>query len=117
MSAAPNSSSALPFDPTDPVALTQALVRCPSVTPATGDVFTVLEGMLKPLGFTVDRFWPERRRTDRWKTCWHGGQPDLAGILPLPGIWTWFRRAMAGRAILSGQRYAATCFTGAAPST
>src|SRR3546814_12344466 len=31
-------------------------LACPSVTPATGEVFAVLEAMLKPLGFTVDRF-------------------------------------------------------------
>jgi len=40
----------------DAVALAKRLIACPSVTPATGDVFTVLEEMLTPLGFTVDRF-------------------------------------------------------------
>jgi succinyl-diaminopimelate desuccinylase len=38
------------------VALAQRLMACPSVTPATGEVFTALEAMLAPLGFTVDRF-------------------------------------------------------------
>lgn len=40
----------------DVVALAQRLLACPSVTPATGEVFAVLEGMLVPRGFTVDRF-------------------------------------------------------------
>lgn len=40
----------------DVVALAQQLLACPSVTPATGEVFTALEAMLLPLGFTVDRF-------------------------------------------------------------
>lgn len=41
---------------TDPLALAEALIACPSVTPATGAVFDCLEGMLAPLGFTVERF-------------------------------------------------------------
>jgi succinyl-diaminopimelate desuccinylase len=40
----------------DPIALTQRLLAAPSVTPATGEVFATMEAMLKPLGFTVDRF-------------------------------------------------------------
>jgi succinyl-diaminopimelate desuccinylase len=40
----------------DPVALASRLIACPSVTPATGDVFLALEEMLLPLGFDVDRF-------------------------------------------------------------
>jgi succinyl-diaminopimelate desuccinylase len=40
----------------DPVALTQALIAAPSITPATGTVFDVLEAALVPLGFTVERF-------------------------------------------------------------
>ncbi len=40
----------------DPVALAQALIACPSVTPATGRVFDVLEAALIPLGFAVHRF-------------------------------------------------------------
>jgi len=34
----------------------QRLIACESVTPATGGVFDVLEDMLAPLGFTVERF-------------------------------------------------------------
>ena len=40
----------------DPVTLAQALIAAPSITPATGAVFDVLEAALAPLGFTVERF-------------------------------------------------------------
>ncbi len=40
----------------DPVALTEALIAAPSVTPATGAVFDVLEQAILPLGFHVERF-------------------------------------------------------------
>jgi len=40
----------------DPIALASALINCPSVTPARGAVFDVLENALQPLGFTVHRF-------------------------------------------------------------
>ena len=35
----------------DPVALTQALIRCPSVTPLEGGALALLEQTLTPLGF------------------------------------------------------------------
>ncbi len=41
---------------TDAIALATALMAAPSVTPATGAVFDVLEAALLPLGFEVDRF-------------------------------------------------------------
>jgi len=47
-------TDALPL--TDPAALAEALIACPSVTPATAAVFDALEAMLTPLGFTVERF-------------------------------------------------------------
>jgi len=40
----------------DPVALAAELIRIPSVTPARGEVFDLLEGALAPLGFTVHRW-------------------------------------------------------------
>ena len=40
----------------DPVDLAARLIACPSVTPARGAVFDVLEAALTPLGFTVHRF-------------------------------------------------------------
>lgn len=39
----------------DPVALTQALIRCPSVTPDEGGALTLLEAALKPAGFDCHR--------------------------------------------------------------
>src|SRR5438445_5311094 len=40
----------------DPIALAKALINCPSVTPARGEVFDILESALQPLGFTVHRW-------------------------------------------------------------
>src|SRR5689334_16906652 len=40
----------------NPVELAQALIRCPSITPARGEVFDVLENALRPLGFSVHRW-------------------------------------------------------------
>jgi succinyl-diaminopimelate desuccinylase len=40
----------------DPVALASELIRCPSVTPASGEVFDKLEAALSSLGFTVHRW-------------------------------------------------------------
>lgn len=46
----------MPSDlPTDAVTLTQALIRCPSVTPAEGGALTLLEDVLTDLGFTCHR--------------------------------------------------------------
>src|ERR1700749_2827378 len=42
--------------PIDAVELASALIRCPSVTPARGEVFDILEQSLKPLGFDVHRW-------------------------------------------------------------
>jgi succinyl-diaminopimelate desuccinylase len=41
---------------TDAVELAKALVACPSLTPARGEVFDRLEEALRPLGFAVHRF-------------------------------------------------------------
>ncbi|MEA3079058.1 MAG: succinyl-diaminopimelate desuccinylase [Sphingomonadales bacterium] len=40
----------------DPVAFASELIRCPSVTPASGEVFDRLEAALVSLGFTVHRW-------------------------------------------------------------
>jgi succinyl-diaminopimelate desuccinylase len=50
--------SSLPDDPAfpaDPVALLQALIRCPSVTPDEGGALALLESVLRPAGFSVER--------------------------------------------------------------
>lgn len=43
----------LSFDPRDPVALTQALIRCPSVTPVEGGALTLLADILGANGFAT----------------------------------------------------------------
>ena len=40
----------------DPIALAQRLINCPSITPASGEVFDVIDDALRSLGFTVHRF-------------------------------------------------------------
>ena len=47
----------------DALALTQALIRCPSVTPADAGALGVLEGALKPLGFACYRLRFEQKGT------------------------------------------------------
>jgi succinyl-diaminopimelate desuccinylase len=42
--------------PLDPIALARELIKCPSVTPASGEVFDLLGGALERLGFTVHRW-------------------------------------------------------------
>ncbi|MEQ1495807.1 MAG: succinyl-diaminopimelate desuccinylase [Novosphingobium sp.] len=42
--------------PSKVLPLAEALIACPSVTPAAGLVFDCLEGQLRPLGFAVHRF-------------------------------------------------------------
>lgn len=43
------------FDPTDPVSLTQALVRCESVTPHEGGALVLLQNILESKGFACHR--------------------------------------------------------------
>src|SRR5205085_12635785 len=40
----------------DPIALARQLINCPSVTPASGEVFDVLGGALQELGFGINRW-------------------------------------------------------------
>ena len=44
-----------PTQPTDPVALTAELVRCPSVTPEEGGALTLLQDVLRAAGFECTR--------------------------------------------------------------
>ena len=43
------------MSPPDPIALSQALIRCPSVTPADAGALGMLEAALTPLGFACHR--------------------------------------------------------------
>jgi succinyl-diaminopimelate desuccinylase len=43
------------LNPTDPVDLTQALIRCESVTPHEGGALTLLQNILEPAGFECHR--------------------------------------------------------------
>jgi len=59
----------MPTDLADPVELARALIRCKSVTPAEGGAQTLLEGVLKPLGFTCHRL-----------TMREPGTPDIENL-------------------------------------
>jgi succinyl-diaminopimelate desuccinylase len=48
----------------DPIALTQGLLRCPSVTPAEGGALAFIESVLKGAGFAVHRVTFEEPGTD-----------------------------------------------------
>lgn len=43
------------IDPTDPIAVTQALIHCESVTPHEGGALTLLQNLLEPAGFECHR--------------------------------------------------------------
>jgi succinyl-diaminopimelate desuccinylase len=61
--------TAMPFDATDPVAITQALIRCESVTPHEGGALTLLADVLRPAGFDCHRM-----------TMTHDGTPDVENL-------------------------------------
>jgi succinyl-diaminopimelate desuccinylase len=64
-------SRSTPSSPTgtDPLALAQALIRCPSVTPAEGGALGVLESVLSAAGFSVNRM-----------TFSEAGTPDVENL-------------------------------------
>jgi succinyl-diaminopimelate desuccinylase len=65
---------------TDPVALTQALVRCPSVTPIEGGALTLLESVLRPAGFSCHRMTmrePGTPDVENLYARFGRGQPNL----------------------------------------
>jgi len=66
--------------PIDPVAFAAELIRCPSVTPARGPVFDLLENALKPLGFIVHRWVmgePPDGPTENMVAIREGGAPHF----------------------------------------
>ncbi len=71
-------SSAL--DSTDPVAVAQALIRCPSVTPAEGGALDVLENILTSLGFSCTRLpftEDDTPDVDNLYAEWGNGKPHF----------------------------------------
>ena len=58
-----------PAAPPSVTAILQALLRCPSITPAEGGALDVLQGLLEPAGFTVHR--------QRFSEA---GQPDVDNL-------------------------------------
>ena len=97
---------------TDPVALTQALIRCPSVTPDEGGALTLLEAMLKPVGFECHRLMMTEPGTPdvgnlyaRWGTT--GPNLCFAGhtdVVP-PGDASRWAHPPFGAVIAGGQIY------------
>lgn len=59
----------LGFDPEDPVALTQALIRCESITPVEGGALTLIETVLEARGFVCHRM-----------TMREAGTPDVENL-------------------------------------
>lgn len=59
----------MPLDPTDPVELSRALIRCPSVTPHEAGALTLLEDVLRPAGFECHRL-----------TMTEAGTPDVENL-------------------------------------
>ncbi|WP_147178579.1 succinyl-diaminopimelate desuccinylase [Ciceribacter naphthalenivorans] len=54
---------------TNPADVLQALIRCPSVTPAEGGALTALQALVEPLGFKVERV-----------TMHESGTPDIENL-------------------------------------
>ena len=83
----------------DPVALTQALVRCPSVTPEEGGALQLLQDLLQPAGFSCRRLLmtePGTPDVDNLYARFGRGQPHLcfAGhtdVVPVGDQTSWTR--------------------------
>ncbi len=99
-------------DLADPVALTQALIRCPSVTPADQGALAVLEDALGRLGFRCHRLTFEAPGTmpvDNLYARLGAGEPNLAfaghtDVVPPGDLAAWRVDPFAG-AIEDGQLY------------
>jgi succinyl-diaminopimelate desuccinylase len=80
----------------DPIDLASRLIACPSITPATGEVFSVLEQALRPLGFEVHRFTSgeapdgpvENLFATRGSGSPHFGFAGHLDVVPPGGGWT-----------------------------
>ena len=101
----------------DAVELAKQLIRCPSVTPARGEVFDLLDGALTPLGFTVHRWVmgePPDGPTENMVAIRGAGVAALRLRGPprrrAP-------RAKAGPSMRSRARLSTACWSAAAPTT
>jgi succinyl-diaminopimelate desuccinylase len=96
----------------DPVALAQALIRCPSVTPADEGALDVLAGALAPLGFACHRLRfsaPGTPDVDNLYARWGEGAPHFcfAGhtdVVPVGDRAGWSVDPFAAE-IIDGQLY------------
>jgi succinyl-diaminopimelate desuccinylase len=96
----------------DPVALTRALVQCPSVTPEEGGALAALEAVLRPAGFAVERMVFSERGTPDVENLYARigtGAPCLlfAGhtdVVPTGDAAQWSHGPFAGE-IADGQLY------------
>ena len=71
-------------DPVDPVALTSALVKCPSVTPEEGGALVLLEELLSGAGFRCTRI--DRNGTPNlYARFGEQGRDPLANPAPCAG--------------------------------
>ncbi len=79
--------------PVDPVALTQQLVRCPSVTPEEGGALTLLEGLLTGAGFACTRI--DRGGVSNLFARWGSGNARTLGfnghtdVVPVGDVDAW----------------------------
>ena len=86
----------------DPVALTADLIRCPSVTPAEGGAITLLEGVLRPLGFICTRI--SRGGVDNLYARWGTIEPVFAfaghtDVVPVGDHAAWTHHPFGGEIV------------------
>ena len=103
---------------TDPVALAQALIRCPSVTPEDRGALDLVEHALGQLGFTCHRLAFEENGTAPVENL-YARLGEGAPTLCFAGHTDVSHQAIsaAGGSIRSPARCRMACSTGAAPST
>ena len=90
--------------PTDPVALTQALIRCESVTPNEAGALTLLQNVLEPAGFTCHRLVfsePGTPSVDNLYARLGTGRPHLSfaghtDVVPIGNETAWTAPPFAG---------------------
>jgi len=105
-------TAAAPAATVDPVRLAQALIRCPSVTPADKGALGVLEAVLAPLGFRCDRLRfsaPGTPDVENLYARWGSGGRNFcfAGhtdVVPVGDVDAWTVDPFAGE-IIDGQLY------------